>query len=229
MLKENDTISLFLSIVQSLIVMNMANAEMLGRIQDELNAQEKSRGKYQNKYISMAKEYIAQSYTAATRLKKKIEENSDEIAEIESALKKEIRTNKEQAMEIAELKKASEQTAVLVNTQNRKVAFLEKQIKLQEKKTDVQSDMLPEVRERATKTGTIVYMKKLFGWLLLLFGILGFSIEIGDLLQGTSKHRSAGYTLALFCIFVGYRLISAAKQKKTITEDEKTQSQTFTQ
>src|SRR5208283_3684612 len=68
MLKENDTISLFLSIVQSLIVMNMANAEMLGRIQDELNAQEKSRGKYQNKYISMAKEYIAQSYTAATRL-----------------------------------------------------------------------------------------------------------------------------------------------------------------
>ena len=72
-LKQNDTISVFLNIVQALIMFNMHNLVLLSEIQNELCKHEESKGDFQNKYINMAKEFITESYNSAVTYKNKIE------------------------------------------------------------------------------------------------------------------------------------------------------------
>jgi hypothetical protein len=83
MIKQNDTISLFLNIVQALIMFNMNNTVILAEIQRELSMHEKGRGDFQNKYVAMAQEYITESYQAALALKNQLEAQSQTIRDLE--------------------------------------------------------------------------------------------------------------------------------------------------
>ena len=73
MLKQNDTITLFVNIVQSLILLNLNNTVILTGIQDELTKHQKGRGNLSNKYIEIAKEYIAQSIEFSRKVIEKID------------------------------------------------------------------------------------------------------------------------------------------------------------
>jgi len=92
MLKQNDTITLFLNIVQSIIMLHMHNTLILGQIQEHLNMHERSKGNFENKYTNMAKEFISQSYNAAISLKNKIENNEQTLLDFKKdiILKNEI-------------------------------------------------------------------------------------------------------------------------------------------
>ena len=104
MIKQNDTISLFLNIVQSLIMFNMHNLVMLGEIQKELCKHEKSKGTYQNKYVQMAKEYITESYNAAFAVKRKIEYQEENLEQIKVDLINKNKLDMEQSQQISQLK-----------------------------------------------------------------------------------------------------------------------------
>lgn len=104
MIRQNDTISLFLNIVQGLIMLNMYNTAMLGAIQDELCKHEASRGSFQNKYLAMAREYISQSYSAAVTLKGQIDKQHEALDRIREQMVLKNRLDEEQSQLIAQIR-----------------------------------------------------------------------------------------------------------------------------
>jgi len=82
MIQQNDTISLFMYIVQSLIIFNMFNTSQLGEIRKQLNMHEQSKGNFQNEYIDMASDFISEFTNSAMIFKDKIDSNEQEIKQI---------------------------------------------------------------------------------------------------------------------------------------------------
>lgn len=67
MLKQNDTISAFLVIVQGIMFLSMNNIIVLGGIMDALNKAEEANDIRDNKYIGLAKEYLTEALKSAQR------------------------------------------------------------------------------------------------------------------------------------------------------------------
>lgn len=82
MLKQNDTISAFLIIVQGIIFLSMNNVVALGGIMDALNKSATTNEISDNRYIEMAKDYLSE----AIKSTQKVNENETQIKSIKSAL-----------------------------------------------------------------------------------------------------------------------------------------------
>lgn len=103
MLKQQDTISMFLTIVQSLIVLNFSNTAVLAGIHDEIAKHEKGRGDFSNSYLNMAKEYLAQSIESAKRINEELDGHGQAIETLNGSLNKKDALDKEQTELINEL------------------------------------------------------------------------------------------------------------------------------
>jgi hypothetical protein len=53
-------------------------------------------------------------------------------------------------------------------------------------------------------------MRRVSGWFLLIFGLLGFGVEIDELLSGTADKPVFGFILATICVLGGGALIRGA-------------------
>lgn len=82
MIKQNDTISGFLIIVQGIIFLSMNNIVILGGVMDALNKHEKTGEVRDNIYVSMAKDYLGEAIKSA----KKVDENKAQINMIQEKL-----------------------------------------------------------------------------------------------------------------------------------------------
>ncbi|MFY9297202.1 MAG: hypothetical protein WBH95_12435 [Caldicoprobacterales bacterium] len=82
MIKQNDTISAFLTIIQGIIFLSVNNIVVLGGIMDALNKHESTNQLRDNKYIEMAKDCLGE----AIKSSKKIKENEEKITVIEEVL-----------------------------------------------------------------------------------------------------------------------------------------------
>ncbi|MBM4139935.1 MAG: helix-hairpin-helix domain-containing protein [Nitrospira sp.] len=69
-------------------------------------------------------------------------------------------------------------------------------------------------------------MKKVFGWILLIFGIIALGSEFDDVIKGTPKSPVMGFILAGLFIFGGYKLIRSKSGDKVFSKNEKASSRT---
>lgn len=67
MLRQNDSISAFLVIVQGIVFLSMNNVVVLGGVIDALNKAEETNEVRDNEYVSMAKEYLGEALKNARR------------------------------------------------------------------------------------------------------------------------------------------------------------------
>ena len=67
MLRQNDSISAFLVIVQGIVFLSMNNVVVLGGVMDALNKAEATNEMRDNEYVSMAKEYLGEALKNARR------------------------------------------------------------------------------------------------------------------------------------------------------------------
>lgn len=67
MLRQNDSISAFLVIVQGIVFLSMNNVVVLGGVMDALNKAEETNEVRDNEYVSMAKEYLGEALKNARR------------------------------------------------------------------------------------------------------------------------------------------------------------------
>lgn len=82
MIKQNDTISAFIIIVQGIIFLSINNFVILGGVMDALLKAEKTNGIRDNKYIELAKDYFSE----AIKVAQKAAANEKEIASIKTEL-----------------------------------------------------------------------------------------------------------------------------------------------
>lgn len=100
MLKQNDTISAFLTIIQGVILLSMNNLVVLGSIMDSINKQEATNDFRDNKYIGMAKSYLSEAIKSAQRA----EMNENEIKTLRKELVDFYKTHADHDRLIAELR-----------------------------------------------------------------------------------------------------------------------------
>lgn len=124
MIKQNDTISTFLNIIQSLLVINLNNIVMLGGIMEKLNMHEKTRGLSGNKYINMAKDYLNESITAAQKTNKKLIEHESDIDDIKNKIIKKNKLDEEQSRLINKLERDLSRKNNLDDDQTQKIKQL---------------------------------------------------------------------------------------------------------
>lgn len=53
-------------------------------------------------------------------------------------------------------------------------------------------------------------LKQIFGWVLLVFGLIGFATEIDDASQGKATNRTVGVVLSSLCLGGGALLLVSA-------------------
>jgi chromosome segregation ATPase len=128
MLKQNDTITLFLNIVQSIIMLHMHNTLVLGQIQEHLNMHERSKGNFENKYTNMAKEFISQSYNAAISLKNKIENNEQTLLDIKNDIISKNEIDEQQTLLINQLRTDIDEHEVLDKEQHKIIQELKNEL-----------------------------------------------------------------------------------------------------
>lgn len=101
MLKQNDTISAFLIIVQGIMFLSMNNLIVLGGIMDALNKTEETNDLRDNKYIGMAKDYLTEAIKSA----QKASSNEKEIEKIKIELIAYYKNQENQDRLMSDLKK----------------------------------------------------------------------------------------------------------------------------
>ncbi len=82
-LKQNDTISTFLNIVNSLMGWSMVNTIYITEVVNELETLTEARGVDKNQYMSMAKSFLKEGINAAENTSKKIQFNTNKIESLQ--------------------------------------------------------------------------------------------------------------------------------------------------
>lgn len=95
LLKQNDTISAFLTIIQGILFLSMNNEVVLGAIMDSLNKTETVNALRDNEYASMAREYLGEALKTA----KRAANNEFEIQTIKEGLIERYKRQQEKDLE----------------------------------------------------------------------------------------------------------------------------------
>lgn len=155
MIKQNDTISLFLNIIQSIIMLHMHNTVVLGKIQEHLHMYTASAGDTENKYTNMAKEFITQSYNAALTLKNKIDKHENAVCEIMKQLIDKDKIDEEQSYKIAQINTQFEKHELDDEEQDKKISELENAIEAKSIIDSKQDQVLSEISSELLKHDSI--------------------------------------------------------------------------
>lgn len=130
LLKQNDSISAFLTIIQGILFLSMNNVAVLGAIMDTLNKAETADELRDNEYATMAREYLSEALKTA----KRAANNEDEIKKVKDSL---VERYKTQADKDAEQDKLIIEGANKDTEQDKGMAELKARIDKQEKELRV--------------------------------------------------------------------------------------------
>lgn len=136
LLRQNDTMSAFLTIVQALIAFNMFNTSRLGKLYNTLLKCENQGKGFQSEHLDFAKAYIAQAYTAAKQFRKRLK-NRDACLD----------SMKQQLLQRAEYEKQKDS---LDQEQSQKLDSLEANLGEHEHVNRSQSEQLDELGKSVT-------------------------------------------------------------------------------
>lgn len=130
LLKQNDSISAFLTIIQGILFLSMNNVAVLGAIMDSLTKAETANELRDNEYATMAREYLGEALKTA----KRAANNEDEIQKVKDGL---IERYKAQAERDAEQDKRIREGVSKDTEQDKDMAELKSRLAKQEKELRV--------------------------------------------------------------------------------------------
>lgn len=119
MLKQNETTTAFLTIVQGIILLSMNNTEILSKIMNSIEEKEEEDFIRDNQYTSMAKDYLTEAIKSA----KKIQNNENGINETREKLES-------QAAIIENLKDIQQNNLSKIDILENKIYDINKSIKI---------------------------------------------------------------------------------------------------
>lgn len=96
LIKQNDTISTFLNIVQALIAWNMSNSIYIHEVIRQLDYLSKKRGIDKNTYMGIAKTYLQEGLYAAVQTKKKFDSINSSIDTLKTDISNKIKKGNDQ-------------------------------------------------------------------------------------------------------------------------------------
>lgn len=124
LLKQNDSISAFMTIVQGILFLSMNNVAVLGTIMDSLDKTEEANLLRDNEYVSMAKEYLIEAIKTA----KRTSNNEKEIERVKNDLveryKSQSAKDKEQDKKIEDGEKRDKAQDELIRRYDVRIKFL---------------------------------------------------------------------------------------------------------
>lgn len=187
MIKQNDTISAFIIIVQGIIFLSMNNLVILGGIMDSLLKAEKTNDIRDNKYIELAKDYFSE----AIKVAQKAATNEQEIANVKTELttyhkyheelKKQfnevVGMQKEERMRQADLNELIldrlEKNDKLDEQQNNLISDLEEKVARQEEEPEFYQKQVSqlEVEIKKMKTAFIIICPLVILSIIILFAM----------------------------------------------------------
>lgn len=148
MMKQNDTISGFLTIVQGVIFLSMNNVVVLGGIMDALNKQEDANNLRDNQYFNMAKDYLSEAIKSA----KKIQANEEEIKKIKAKIVETYIVQENQRKQLEKLHAGFDELSSSSEQQAQQLAHLHEKVKEQrnenERQKDINEQLLRNLEEK---------------------------------------------------------------------------------
>lgn len=138
MMKQNDTISGFLTIVQGVIFLSMNNVVVLGGIMDALNKQEDANNLRDNQYFNMAKDYLSEAIKSA----KKIQENEEEIKKVKTKIVEAAHVQEQQREKIEKLTAKMDELLRSKRQQMKEIVQLQQTINVQINENERQNEMI---------------------------------------------------------------------------------------
>ena len=142
MLKQNDTMSAFMVIVQGIIFLSMNNVVVLGGIMDAINKAEDTNDLRDNKYITLAKDYLSEAIKAA----RKGEANEKEIENIKAKLVAAYKNQENQAALLKEIETKLDQKEHTDEQQDAVIENLKARLDKQEQIANQQSEIITEMK-----------------------------------------------------------------------------------
>lgn len=155
MIKQNDTISTFLNIVQSLIFLNLSNSVFLNAIMEKLNLSEGDRKVSGNKYIAMAKEYLQESITAARNTNAKFDTLLSGLEITKNELIEKARIDENQDRLLESLKNNLDENHSVDIEQEKSIAALREQLLRKENTDEYQTSMIREFQNFVVSQGSV--------------------------------------------------------------------------
>lgn len=147
MIKQNDTISGFLTIVQGVIFLSMNNVVVLGGIMDALNKQEDTNNLRDNQYYKMAKDYLSEAIKSA----QKVAANEAEIENVKIRLIEHYKIQESQNKLLDDLRQELKKNAVSDQQQDNIIKSIK--IKMNEKSIidEKQNYLLSQIQEELNR------------------------------------------------------------------------------
>jgi hypothetical protein len=139
LIKQNDTISLFLHIVQALTILNVNNSAVLAGIQEQLCRFQDKRGTFTSKYLQMASDYISAALAAARRVADQLDRHSAQLDGLHSDLQSHKTDEEDQTRIMVELLERYRSEA-LVSAREMKDQFSVYNTKLEQVARDVEAE-----------------------------------------------------------------------------------------
>lgn len=147
LIKQNDTISTFMNIVQVLIGFNLHNAVVLGGLYEELNNVSGQTKVSNNEYFQLAQDYIGETLIVAKKTNKKFDEFDSSISNINVELQKKKQIDEEQSKIITFLKQKYHEKDKIDKRQSDEIELLKKSNTEKDKLDSQQSEKLHELEK----------------------------------------------------------------------------------
>ncbi len=149
MIKQNDTISTFLTIVQGVVFLSMNNIVILGGIMESLKKHESTNDFRDNQYMTMAKDFLGEAIKSAQRTT----ENEQQIVELKDSFIQYYKNQTNHQKLLTEIKKELKNSKLSETQQNDILRTLkERQVKqdyIDKKQNDILSDLKVELSLQA--------------------------------------------------------------------------------
>jgi hypothetical protein len=165
MIKQNDSISTFINIMQVLIGFNLHNAVVLGGLYQELSNVSGNILLTENEYFNLAKDYISETLTAAQKTNKKFDEFGNAINSITNELEEKKQIDEEQRKILFTLKQKYDENDKIVKQQSEELNQLNQLKKERDILDNIQNDNIQQLNNE------ISYLHDKYKYLEIMFYI----------------------------------------------------------
>jgi len=154
MLKQNEALSLFLNVLQSVVVLTSYNSVHIANIYEKFNIKTNTDKSVTNKYFSYAKEFLQGAMTSTAKVKQKFDTIDENIDRMKQSIGKKDKVDYEQDKIIEELK------AKLLDDEKKSKVAEEKLLQL-EKELTQDKEIDKQQTEKITELSSALNQKEI--------------------------------------------------------------------
>lgn len=184
LIKQNDSMSLFLEIIKMCIGLNFSNVVFLGALYEQICTQEKSRGQFCSNYLNIAKDFMFATYTSSKKHVQRIENLEQIASSLVQKYNEKERIDQEQNCRLREIDISMSRKSVLDDEQSKAikkiVQYLRKKDEIDHKQT---SDIIDLRNGIEALGGNNKYHSRLLVYAGIVMSFAAFILSILALLK----------------------------------------------